>query len=162
MKFAERILAGSAVGVCPPHKLSTPFARQRGSIGGATDHLNCLRQVNCLRQSTALAVSKGRGLQGFQPLSCFKSSVEPPSSVIEWPSGLQSTRHSVPSNFPSNSLKTKKSGPSYSTQKRGVSIDAYLPQLGNFESNPYSTNRRGAGKLLSIPKEMNSTCCALD
>src|SRR5271156_3102645 len=55
-----------------------------------------------------------------------------------------STRHCVPSRFLANSLKTKKSGPSYSTQKRGVSIHAYSPQLSDFESHPCSTNRRCA------------------
>ncbi len=60
MKYEQRILARSAVAVRPRHKLLTPFARHRGSIGGGTNHLNGLRQ------RTALAVPKSCSLQGFQ------------------------------------------------------------------------------------------------
>jgi hypothetical protein len=117
MKCEPRILARSAVAMRPPRKRLTPFARHRGSIGGGTNHLNCLRQ------GTALAVPKSGWLRGFQPLRRFESSAEPAQNVIEGLSAPQITRHTVPSNFPANSLKTKKSGPHYSTHNsRGREI----------------------------------------
>ncbi len=117
MKYEQRILARSAVAVRPRHKLLTPFARHRGSIGGGTNHLNGLRQ------RTALAVPKSCSLQGFQPLRHCESAAEPARSLPEGAPSLQITRHTVPSNFLPNSLKTKKSGPYYSTHNlRGREI----------------------------------------
>jgi hypothetical protein len=109
MKYEERILASSAVAVRSPHKLSTPFARQGGSIHGESNHLNYLRQ------GTALAVPKSGGLQGFQPLRRLECVVRLAPSETDWSTTLQITRHTMPSNFRANSLKTKKSGPHYST-----------------------------------------------
>jgi len=154
MRHEERILAGSAVALRPAYKLSTSFAHQGGSVHGGSGRLNYFRQ------GTALAVPKSRCPQRFQPLWRSECTVELAPSETEGAPALKSTRHWVPSSFRPNSLKTKKSGPTYSTLKRGVSIHPYLPQLGNFESHPCSTNRRCAGKLLSIPKEMNRSCCA--
>jgi hypothetical protein len=154
MKREERILAGSAVAVRPPPELSTSFAHRGGSFRRGSNHLNYLRQ------GTALAVPKSRGLQGFDPLRRFESAAKPARSTTDGTPALESTRHRVPSNFIANSLKTKKRSPCYSTQKRGVSNRAYLPQLGNLESHPGSTNRRSAGKLVNIPKENQKQCCA--
>ena len=118
MKYEERILAGSAVVVRLPHKLRTPFARRDGSTAGGSN------QSNRLRQGTALAVPKSWSVQGFQPLRHLESAAEPARRVTEGPSAPQITRHTMPSNFPANLLKTKKSGPYYSTHNsRGRETD---------------------------------------
>ncbi len=77
------------------------------------------------------------------------------------PSNRQKTRHSVPSNFPRNSLKTKKSGTNYSTHKyalarshRGPENPSKLDAISYENSRPARYRRTSPRYNGSVPIQM--------
>jgi hypothetical protein len=114
MKREKGVLSGRAVAVrsgVHSGESSTSLRRDGASINRAGDFLNSVRQgcavrqdLYYLRQGTASAVPKDSSPSGVST---------PEERVVA--AAIYSTH--VPSKFRSNSLKTKKSGPHYSTHK---------------------------------------------